>query len=174
MSVLMANSRRDLEVHRYPAPVYVLVPAVALVLQALLPRVIPERFTWFDLPLLVTMYFALGRRSPIQGMFMGSFLGLFQDALTHHPLGINGIAKTAAGYLAASVGIRIDVQNTIIRVMLNCALSLLCSAIYLFIYRVLLGMDLEWNWWTTGLQAVGNSLLALVLFPLLDRFQVRD
>ncbi|HEY1984628.1 MAG TPA: rod shape-determining protein MreD [Terracidiphilus sp.] len=171
--LLTANSRRDLDIHRYPAPLYVIAPTVALVLQALLPRFM-GRFAYFDLPLIVTIYFALGRRSPIQGMFMGGFLGLFEDALTHRAIGINGIAKTIAGYLAASVGIRIDVQNTAIRLMLNFVLSLLCTAIDFFINRVLLGLDLHWNWLNMLFQAIGNSAIALVVFPLLDRFQQRD
>jgi len=173
MSVLTANSRRDLEVHRYPVPLYLAAPVISLVLQALLPRVL-GRFSFFDLPLVITVYFALGRRSPIQGMFMGGFLGIFEDALTHHPIGINGIAKTVAGYLAASVGIRIDVQNATIRLLLNFSLSLLCNAIVVFIYRALLGLELHWNWVSMLLEAIGNSLLAVVLFPLLDRFQRRD
>lgn len=173
MSVLMANSRREVETRRYPAPLYIIVPVLALVLQALLPR-LTGRFSFYDLPLVVTIFFALGRRSPIQGMLMGGFLGLFEDALTHHALGINGIAKTVAGYLAASVGVRIDAQNWMIRVLLCFALTLLCGAIYLFIYRGMLGMDLEWNWLSTLLQAIVNSLIAMVLFPLLDRFQVKD
>jgi rod shape-determining protein MreD len=173
MPLLTANTRRDLEVHRYPAPVYLLVPVAALVLQALLPRFM-GRYAWFDLPLVVTVYFALGRRSPIQGTFMGAILGLFEDALTHHAIGINGIAKTIAGYLAASVGIRIDVQNNAIRLLLNFALSLLCSGIYVFIYRVLLGMELDYNWLNELFRALGNSAVPLILFPLLDRCQVRD
>jgi rod shape-determining protein MreD len=174
MAVMMANSRRDLEVHRYPAPLYLAVIVLALVLQAMLPRAFGQSHIWFDFPLVITIYFALGRRSPIQGMVIGGFVGIFEDALTGRPLGINGIAKTVAGYLAASVGIRIDVQNYLVRVMLNFALTLLCSAIYLFIYRVLLGMNLEWNWLNPLFQAIGNSVITLVLFPLLDRFQVRD
>jgi rod shape-determining protein MreD len=173
MSVLMANSRRDLEIHRYPAPLYVIAPVVALVLQALLPRVL-GRFAYFDLPLVVTVYFALGRRSPIQGMFMGGILGIFEDALSHHAIGINGIAKTVAGYLAASVGIRIDVQNTAIRLALNFVLSLLCSGIVVFIYRVLLGLELQRNWLGILFEGIGNSIIAIFLFPLLDRFQIRD
>ncbi len=173
MSVLTAKSRRDLEVHRYPVPVYLAAPVIAVVLQALLPRVL-GRFALFDLPLVVTVYFALGRRSPIQGMFMGGILGIFEDALTHHPIGVNGIAKTVAGFLAASVGVRIDVQNATIRLLLNFVLSLLCSAIVVFIHRVLLGLELHWNWLLMLFEAIGNSILALFLFPLLDRFQMRD
>jgi len=173
MSVLTANTRRDLEVHRYPLLVYVMVPLAALVLQAWLPRVV-GRFVWFDLPLVVTIYFALGRRSPIQGMLMGGGLGLFEDALTHHAIGVNGIAKTVAGFLAASVGVRIDVENQTIRVLLNFSLSLLCSGIYLFINRALLGLELDWSWLTELFKAVGNSVIALILFPILDRVQIRD
>jgi rod shape-determining protein MreD len=173
MSVLTANSRRDLEVRSYPLLVYALAPLIALVLQAWLPRLL-RGYVWFDLPLVITIYFALCRRSPIQGMFLGGGLGIFQDALTHHAIGVNGIAKTIAGFLAASVGVRIDVENHTIRVMLNFALSLLCSGIYLFIYRVLLGLELEWSWLAELMKAIGNSLIALVLFPFLDRMQIRD
>jgi rod shape-determining protein MreD len=173
MSVLSADSRRDLEIHSFPLLVYALVPLGALVLQAWLPRVV-GRYVWFDLPLVVTIYFALGRRSPIQGMFMGGGLGLFQDALTHHAIGVNGIAKTIAGFLAVSVGVRIDVENLTIRLMLSFTLSLLCSGIYVFIYRVLLGLDLDWSWLDELMKAVGNSVIALVLFPLLDRTQIGD
>jgi rod shape-determining protein MreD len=173
MAALRANMRRDMEIHRYPVLVYALVPLAALVLQAWLPRML-GRYTWFDLPLVVTVYFALGRRSPIQGTLTGAALGLFEDALSHHAIGVNGIAKTVAGFLAASVGIRIDVDNITIRLILNFLLSLLGGAIYVFVYRVLLGLDLEWSWYTELFIAIGNSLIALILFPLLDRFQIHD
>lgn len=174
MPVTIADTRRDLEIHRYPAPLYLVVIVTALVLQAMLPRAVGERHIWFDFPLVITIYFALGRRSPIQGMLIGGFVGIFEDALTHHAIGINGIAKTIAGYLAASVGIRIDVENHLVRVMLNFALTLLCNAVYLFIYRGMLGLQLEWSWLSALLQAVGNSVIALIFFPIMDRFQTRD
>jgi len=173
MAVLSASSRRDLEIHRYPSLVYALVPLVALVLQAWLPRVL-GRFAWFDLPLVVTVYFALGRRSPIQGTLMGASMGLFEDALSHHAIGVNGIAKTVAGFLAASVGVRIDVDNLTVRLLLNFLLSILASVVYVFVTRFLLGMELEWNWFTELFKAIGNSAIALLTFPLLDRLQIRD
>ncbi len=123
---------------------------------------------------MVIVYFALARRNPMQGAAMGAVIGLFEDALSHHAIGINGIAKTAVGFLAGSVGIRIDVDHHTIRVLLNFALSLLSSAIYLFVTRFLLGLAIDWSWLTELLRAVGNSVIALVLFPLLDRLQIRD
>jgi rod shape-determining protein MreD len=153
--------------------VYALVPLAALVLQAWLPRAL-RGYAWFDLPLVVTVYFALGRRSPIQGTLMGAVMGLFEDALTQHAIGINGVAKTIVGFLAASVGVRIDVENHTIRLALNFLLSLLSSAIYVFIYRMLLGLNLEWSWIIELIKAIDNSLIAMVLFPLLDRLQIRE
>ncbi|MGD0802442.1 MAG: rod shape-determining protein MreD [Terracidiphilus sp.] len=171
MAVLGADHRRDYGIRHYPLLIYALTPLTALVLQAWLPHLLSA---FFDLPLLVTIYFALVRRDSIQGTLMGGSMGIFEDALTHHAIGVNGIAKTVAGFLAGSVGVRIDVENHTIRLMLTFLLSLLCSAIYLFIYRVLLGMDLQWSWLTELAKAVGTSMFAMVLFPLLDRMQIRE
>jgi rod shape-determining protein MreD len=173
MSVLGANFRRDLEIRRYPILVYGLVPLVALVLQAWLTHLIGH-YAFFDLPLVVTVYFALGRRSPVQGTLMGATMGLFEDALSTHAIGVNGIAKTVVGFLAASVGVRIDVENTTVRLMFNFLLTLLSSGIYVFVYHFLLGLDLQWSWFDALFTALGNSLIALILFPLLDRLQIRD
>lgn len=173
MAVLGATSRHDLEIRRYPMLLYVLVPLAALVLQAWLPRVLGA-WALFDLPLVVTVYFALGRRSPIQGTVMGAILGIFEDALTQHPIGINGIAKTVVGFMAASVGVRIAVENHTIRLILNFLLSLLSSALVLVIYRGLLGLDLPWQWHQELFRAIGNSVIAMVLFPVLDRLQTRE
>jgi len=173
MSLLSADSRRDMEIRRYPLLAYALIPLASLVLQAWLPRVV-GRYDWFDFPLVVTIYFALGRRSPIQGTMMGAAMGLFEDALSHHAIGVNGVAKTVAGFLAASVGVRIEVENYLVRLLLTFALSMLSSVIYFFTYRFLLGLTLEWSWLTELFRAVGNSLIAILLFPLLDRLQLRD
>ena len=173
MAVLMVDTRRDLEIRRYPILVYIFAPLIALFLQAWLPRML-GRFAWFDLPLVVTVYFALARRSPVQGTLMGCALGLFEDALTHFPIGLHGVAMTVAGFLAASVGVRIDVENRIVRVGLIFLLSLLSSALFYFVYCDLLGLQLQMDWPGVLFKAIGNSLIATVAFSLLDRFQSRD
>jgi rod shape-determining protein MreD len=173
MDVLTPNYRRDLEIRRYPLFIYVLVPLAALVLQAWVPRLL-GRFAYMDLPLLVTIYFALNRRSPIHGTVLGAVLGMAQDGLTQGAIGIHGIANTVCGFLAASIGIRIVVENNLIRMVLNVLFSLLASAVVLFVTHVLLGLDLQWDWLDEALRAAGNGVIGLVLFPLLDRTQARD
>jgi len=66
------------------------------------------------------------------------------------------------------------VDNIAIRVMLNFVLSLVSSALYLFVARFLLGLEFEWRWLVQIVMAVDNAAIALVLFPLLDRLQVRE
>lgn len=162
-----------MEIHRYPALIYALVPVVAVVLQAWLPRLL-GRFAWFDLPLVITVFFGLSRRNPIQGSVLGGTLGIFEDALTGHAIGINGVAKTLVGYLAASVGILVNVENHAIRLFMTFVLSLVGSATYFFVVRFLLGMSVDTNWMTELYKALGNSVIALVLFPVLDRSKIRD
>ena len=173
MPSLIPAYRRDLEIRRYPLPVYLIVPLAALVLQAWLPRML-GRFAYMDLPLLVTIYFALNRRSPIHGTLLGAVLGMLQDGLTHGAIGVHGIANSVCGFLAASVGIRIVVENNLIRMAMNFALTLLSGATVIFIVRVLLGMELQANWLDEVLRAAGNSLIGAVVFPMLDRTQARD
>jgi rod shape-determining protein MreD len=173
MSVLSAERTRDFEIHRYPALIYALVPVLAVVLQAWLPRLL-GRFAWFDLPLVITVFFALNRRNPIQGSVLGGILGLFEDALTGHAIGINGIAKTLVGYLAATIGILVNVENFVVRVIMTFVLSLVGSATYFFVVRFLLGLNIETNWLTELYKALGNSVVALVVFPMLDRAKIRD
>ena len=140
MPTLISDYRRDLEIRRYPTYIYFLAPLVSLVLQAWLPRLL-GRFAYMDLPLLMTIYFALNRRSPIHGSVLGAILGMAQDGLTQGAIGIHGIANTVVGFLAASVGIRVVVENNVIRMMMNFVLTLVSSGIVAFIVRVLLGLD---------------------------------
>jgi len=173
VQTLIPDYRRDLEIRRYPTYMYALVPLAALVLQAWLPRVL-GRFAYMDLPLLVTIYFALNRRSPIHGTLLGAILGMAQDGLTQGAIGIHGIANSVCGFLSASIGIRIVVDNNVIRMVLNFAFTLLSGAMMIFIVRILLGLEWHTNWLDEVLRAAGNALIGAVLFPLLDRTQIRD
>ena len=95
--------REKIEVYRYNWFAVIFVTAAALAAQWTLPLLSPF-FSNFDLPLLVTIYFALARRSPVGGMVTGCILGLIQDAMSGRFIGIFGISKTVVGYVASSLG----------------------------------------------------------------------
>ena len=97
------TSGEQVEVYRFSLPVTVGVPLLALFLQAFIPRRFPF-FSYFDLPLLVTIFFAMARRNPISGLLTGAVIGLVQDSIGGHPIGLYGIAKTVVGFGASSLG----------------------------------------------------------------------
>lgn len=163
-------SREQVEVYRFSVPVAVGVPLAALLLQSFLPLKLPF-MAMFDLPLLVTIYFAMGRRNQLSGLLTGSIIGLMQDSLTHQPIGLYGIAKTVVGYGASSLGVKLDVDNHGSRFLATFAFYLLHQIIYFGIARGLAQQVLYWRWGHQAITAVANAALALVLFFALDRLR---
>src|ERR1700712_1525871 len=139
MATRSYTSRRELDEHTFHPAVALLVPIGFIVLQALLPKPFP-RLAILDLPLIATIFFAVSRRSPIAGTLTGTAIGLLQDALTNQPIGVNGMAKALIGYIAASIGIQVDVENISTRVLMNFGFSLLQSAVLFLIDSRLLGL----------------------------------
>ncbi|MEO6829721.1 MAG: rod shape-determining protein MreD [Acidobacteriaceae bacterium] len=173
MALLPRGSRREMEVHRFHPIVAILVPLLAIFLQVYLPLRFPS-ITILNLPLLVVIYFAVSRRSPITGTFVGLIIGLIQDAMTHLPLGINGIIDCIIGYLAASIGVRIDVDNPGTRLLMNFTFILIASVLHVAILSRLLGMHETWLWAHELIRAVVNAVVGVVLFALLDRLRRRE
>src|SRR6202789_2155682 len=139
MATRSFTSRRELEQHSFPPAVALLVPLGAILLQALLPKPFP-RLAILDLPLIILIFFAVSRRSPIAGALTGAVIGLLQDALTAQHLGINGIAKTIIGYAAASIGLQVDVEALSTRLLMNFGFSLLNSVLLFLINRRLIDL----------------------------------
>jgi rod shape-determining protein MreD len=167
---LVRTSREEIEVYRFGPVVSVLVPLMALVIQAFVPLKW-HGFAILDLPLLVTIFFAVARRSQIAGLLTGAIIGLMQDALTHQAIGLYGIAKTVVGYGASSLGVKIDVENPGTRLLVTSSFYLVHQAAYYLVARNILGVALEWLWTRTLLAALLNGAVAIILFGILDRFK---
>jgi rod shape-determining protein MreD len=162
-------SRREVEQQNFTLPVALLVPLGALLLQVLLPRLLP-RLAVLDLPLIITLFFAVSRRNPIAGTTTGATIGLLQDALTHQPLGVNGMAKSIIGYAAASLGSRVDVDNSATRALLTFGFCILQSALIYLIERRLLGItSFRLQPLHELVRALINTAVAVPIYLLLDR-----
>src|SRR5579863_6407590 len=61
------TSNEQVEVYRFSVPAAILAPLIAVFLQAFLPLRF-HFFSIFDLPLLVVIFFAVARRSPVTGL----------------------------------------------------------------------------------------------------------
>jgi rod shape-determining protein MreD len=168
MPSLSYTSRRELEEHSFSPAVTLLVPIAAIVVQVLLSKLY-WRFSMLDLPLIVTIFFAVSRRSPAVGTLTGAAIGLLQDALTGRPIGVNGMAKSVIGYIAASIGIQVDVDSLTTRVVMNFGFSFLNSVILFLIGRRLLGQTgIHMQWVQELLRALANTVIAIPVFLLLD------
>lgn len=168
------TSRRELEEYRFSPLVAVIVPLLFLLLQVYLPKIFP-RLLILDLPLLAVIFFAVARRNPIVGALTGAAIGLVQDALTGQPIGINGIVNSVIGYIASSIGVQVDVENLITRILMIFSFSLLQSAMLFVINRLMLGNhDLHLLWVHETIRAALNTAVAIPLFLFLDRFKLRD
>jgi len=151
----------------------VVVPLLAISLQTRLVLLFPLASA-IDLALLVTVYFASNRRNQLVGLLMGAAIGLAQDALGSGPIGVFGIVKTLIGYFGSSLGGRIDVENPLTRLMLVFGSYYLHLGLYYILVRGLLDRPIGLPGWTSLVAAAANSLLAVVLFHLLDRLRSRE
>jgi rod shape-determining protein MreD len=160
-----------MEVHKYYGGIIPAAVLLSLLLQAFFP-VYLRWASYLELPLLVTLYFALSKRNPSTGLLMGMVVGILQDSLSRTPLGLYGIAKTVVGFLGSSIGGRIDVEHPISRFMLTIMFYLLHHAVFTLTTRTLLAQHNE-DYFTIPLliASVVNAVIATGLFPLLDRFR---
>jgi rod shape-determining protein MreD len=170
---LMASTRREADERSYPLLLYILVPLLALGLQSLVTLHFP-RFGLMDLPLMVVIYFAMERQRPVAATLGGALMGIVQDGLTHQPIGVFGIAKASVGYLAASLGVRIDTDAHGTRLVLTFVFVLLHNGIDWVLMRHLLAQPMVWDWLHELLRAAINALIAVVLFALLDLARSRE
>ena len=161
---------QHIEVHKYYAGTIFGIAVLALALEALLPAYFRSAAI-LELPLLVTIYFGLSRRNPSSGLLLGMAIGLAQDGLGHTPFGMYGIAKTVVGFTASSFGSRIDVEHPVSRFLLTFVFFHLHNAVLVMISRVLLGQHEPYLETGLVIASVVNSVVAVFLYPVLDRLR---
>ncbi len=166
------RSESHIEVHTFRAGAILIPTLLALVLQASFPIHFAKAAV-LDLPLLVTIYFGLSRRNPSTGLLLGMFIGLLQDSLSGPtvPLGLYGIAKTIIGYLASSIGARLDTEHPAARFALTAAFFVVQQGLIGLTRRILLAQPESWFNAHLFLAALVNALVAVFLFLLLDRLR---
>ena len=160
-----------IEVHKFRSGAILISALLALVIQAWFPLHF-TRASLLDLPLLVTIYFGLSRRNPSTGLLLGTVIGLMQDSLTPTvPLGLYGIAKTIIGYLASSIGARLDTEHPAARFALTAGFFIVHQAVVVLTRRILLAQPEPWFTFHLFGAALLNGIIAVLLFVLLDRLR---
>jgi rod shape-determining protein MreD len=165
-----AGRKKD-RISRFNAASIVGISLAAILFQVAVPRFV-SYLSYLDLPLLVTIYFSLMRRSPIAGVMFGAGIGLAQDSLSRGYVGMYGIVKTLVGYFAASVSQRFDVENPWVRLVLAFFFYFFHQFFYWVLKRALLGETLDFDPLQTIVKGILNAAVAVPLFRTLDRLRV--
>lgn len=169
---LVTESTAKARTAKFRVVVLLAAPLAAILFQVYVSRFL-EYLGFLDLPLLVTVYFALMRRSPLIGLFLGAGIGLVQDSLSHQPLGMYGIVKTLVGYFAASMSQRFDVENSAIRFVLGFFFYFFHQLLYWVLMRALLGQPGDFDPRREMVLGLLNAMVAIPLFRLLDKLRER-
>ena len=172
---ILVDDARQVRRARYPTWVFIVVPLTALLIQIYLPLFETLRFvSKIDLPLLVTIYFALMRRSQIRGLTIGLVLGLAQDSFSRFYIGMYGLCKTMVGYMSASIGMQFDVEHPFVRLLLCLVFYLFHQFLYWVLQRAVLDQPVGFNLAGEALLAVINALIGVAIFHFLDKLRVRE
>jgi rod shape-determining protein MreD len=158
---------------RYTWAVIAGIAAAAILFQVYVPRFL-SYLSYLEMPLLVTVYFALMRRSPTMGVFLGAGIGLAQDSLSSNPLGMFGIVKTLVGYFAATVSQRVDGESSGSRLVLAFFFFIFHQFFYWVLGRALLNQPLGLDVAQTLVMAALNALVAAPLYRILDKLRMTD
>lgn len=145
---------------------------VSLLLQMLLTKYLVF-FRYIDLPLLVTVYFAL-QRSPIMGMLVGTVSGIGFDIIGAGILGVRGFSKTLIGYLVAITSIKFSLENPFARLAVVAVASAADTVIFIGLNLMLENSLPGVNTWAQfgkiiGWRTLGDTTTAVILYLLLDR-----
>lgn len=170
---LLLGNQRESHISRFRAWVLFFVPLAAILFQVYIPLFF-QFLSFLELPLLVTVYFALMRRSPVGGLLVGACVGLVQDSLSKNPLGMFGIVKTLVGYFSASVGLRFDVEHPFVRLLLGFFFFFFHQFFYWVLSRALLGQQVAFDMSRTLFLGALNAVVAVSLFHFLDKLRERQ
>src|SRR5437773_5311615 len=154
-----------IEVHKFRTGAILIATLLALVIQAWFPLHF-ARAALLDLPLLVTIYFGLSRRNPSTGLLLGTAIGLLQDSLSGPtvPLGLFGMAITIIGYLASSIGARLDTEHPAARFALTAAFFIAHQGLISLTRRILLAPPESWFNIRLSIAALAHAIVAVFLF----------
>jgi rod shape-determining protein MreD len=167
---ILLSSQREGQISRFPAWVMLVVPLAAILFQVYVPLFF-EFLSFLEMPLLVVVYFALMRRSQVGGLLLGALVGLAQDSLSKNPLGMLGIVNTLVGYFAASVGLRLDVDHPLIRLLLAFFFFLFHQFFYWLLAHALLGQQVAFEIQRTLVLGLLNAVVGISLFHFLDKLR---
>jgi rod shape-determining protein MreD len=142
--------------------------AAALALQTTLTSFVPETAA-IDLVSIVVVYLSLSF-GPTTGIVAGTAAGLIQDSLSSGIMGIGALAKTLVGFAAGRIGTQFIVTAPLPRFVVFLGATLLHALVFMGLYELLGLRHFPDPYAAVAGQAVGNAVVGVVGFQLLEWF----
>ncbi len=108
---------------------------------------------------------------PVGCLLAGALVGLAQDSLSKNLLGMYGIVDTMVGYFAASVGVRLDVDHSFLRLLLAFIFYIFHQFLYWVLSRALLSQQLAFEFQKTLVLGLLNAVVGVALYHFLDKLR---
>ncbi len=144
----------------------VLATALALGVQTFIGRLFGGN-TGVDLVLIVVVFAALSW-GPVTGLLTGTVAGLVQDAMATGIIGVGGMVKTVIGFIAGVIGTQFIVAHPLPRFVVFFGASIVQTGLFLGVYMMLGARDLGTSWQRVAVQALGNAIIGLLVFKVVD------
>ena len=143
------------------------VVALAVILQSTLRQIWPP-LVHIDLPLVVTVYFAL-QRDVLQALIVGAIVGLSTDALSSGSLlGAGGFSKTLVAYVIATLATRVMLDNPLVRIPVIAGAALLDATVYVLLHRMLDQPSLQPFVETASYKVIWTTVAGTIILYLFD------
>jgi rod shape-determining protein MreD len=120
-----------------------------------------------DLVLVAVVYVGL-TTGPVTGMLSGSVAGLIQDALSSGVIGIGGLAKAIVGFLVGVIGQQFIMTATLPRLAVFIIATFVHAAVFMGLYAALGLRMYPAAWQAVVGQALGNALVGIVAFAIIE------
>ena len=170
---VLLGGQRESRISHFRIWVLLLIPLLAILFQVYLPLFFSS-LQYVEIPLLVTIYFAMMRRAQVAGLLLGALVGCAQDSLSRDYVGMSGISNTLVGYFAASTALRIDVEHPMIRLLLSFVFLIFERFLHWVMSRALLAQQVPFDIKQVAMIAFLNAVIAVALFHFLDKLKERN
>ncbi len=127
-------------------------------------------FSYLDLSLVLVAFWAV-YRNRTQALFVGSIIGILQDAMLGWPLGYNGFGKTLAAFMVGQAAKHFNIEGAWIRFLLIASAGFI-SALSVFGLFLLMQRNVDILFLGGSLmQAVITGAAGTLVFSLVDNYQ---
>jgi len=143
---------------------------IAFLLYTILSKISPSLVLLFNVFSLVVIYFAV-EKNEVFGACLGTFCGLIKDSFSLGVFGVEGLAKTIAGFTAGYIAKKIDVHPPLRSFVFIFLLISFEFILWALLYSFIFSGSINTGRGLIFFQPLSTALVGSVLFFFLRKFK---